>query len=71
VAPATVPSISNQEVLAMDESDPKYLHEDEGRDIADEVKDVEHPPDKPATGYGGAGSTEKTGAPPPKPKVKE
>ncbi|UGS35943.1 hypothetical protein [Capillimicrobium parvum] len=32
---------------------PHYDHEDEGRDIADEAKDVPDPANHPATGYGG------------------
>ena len=37
----------------MSEQDPKYLHEDEGRDIAEEVKEVDDPAHAPATGRGG------------------
>ena len=39
----------------MEEKDqrPQYLHEDEGREIAEEVKQVDDPAHAPATGRGG------------------
>jgi hypothetical protein len=38
----------------MAQEEPQYQHEDEGRDIADEAKEVPDPANEPATGYGGA-----------------
>ena len=32
---------------------PDYLHDDEGRDIAEEAKEVDDPSHAPATGRGG------------------
>jgi hypothetical protein len=36
----------------MGERKPEYLHEGEGRDIAEEVKEVDDPAHAPATGRG-------------------
>jgi len=38
---------------------PEYEHEDEGRDIAEEAKEVDDPAHAPSTGYGGVIDTDR------------
>ncbi len=45
------------------DKDLHYIHEDEGRDIAEEVKQVDDPAHAPATGLGGVIDTSQTASP--------
>jgi hypothetical protein len=58
-------------MLAMDDDRPQYLHEGEGRDIADEVKEVDDPAHAPATGRGGGVIQTEKSQPLGEPDVKE
>ena len=55
----------------MAEQDPKYLHENEGREIPEEVREVEDPAHAPATGRGGGVIDTEKHATPDEPDVQE